>query len=345
MKSLKDYSLNITETEYHKRPTWSHSKIAKYAREGFAAIQHLHEPSKPTESMEFGSMLDSILTKGMDTVKEYAISDVAIPPAEQSVFDRLLAVGHKAPFDQIPPQAVQAAIDACDSFCSKYKKPETRMAKLVETKEYYEIRRTGKKVISKKDWNDAYQMAMQFRHDPYLKELFGTKSTDKVEYLYQLKFEVDWELPNGKKVKVRIMPDLLRVDHENKTVQYIDLKTSSDPGWRFEENFLRFRYDLEATVYQDVLTKVMMSSEEYRDYTLLNTLFTDISRSDMIPVTYECPYQKKFSFESHGKEYTYKDWETLLMEIIDYEEKQAVVPDYITLEGPNNILDILARRA
>ena len=297
--------------------------------------------------MEFGSLLDSILTKGKKTMDEYVIFDAKVPKAEREAMDYILQHTHE-PFDSLSSEFLERMFSECAYQQSL--KPETRYKKVAAYRNYYDVQISGKKVISQKDWDDACQMAMKFREDPYLKDIFGTKSTDKKEYLYQLKFEVDYTLPSGLTVPVRIMPDLLIVNHEDKTIQYVDLKTSSDPGWSFaKENFIRFRYDLEASVYTDVLGQVLNSIPEYQDYSLLPVLFTDISRTDKVPVTwwYDPKAESQangFCFESKGKTYQYTSWTNMLDEIIEYESTATPVPKYIRLDGPNDILSILSNQ-
>ena len=342
MKSLKDYSLNISEEEYHSLPSWSHSLIAKYARDGFGAIATLHERTAPTASMEFGSLFDSIITRGKETLDHYVVDDTSVAPAEKAVFDTLLASGHTEPWITISDNDLDAAIEACPTFASKYKKADTRRQKLDEASQYYDVRRTGKKIVSAQDWEDAMEMYNVFRDDEYLRSIFGHKNTADMEYLYQTQYEVNWILSNGKEVKVRIMPDLLVVNHKEKTVLPVDLKTSSMPAYDFAQNFIKFRYDLQAELYSDVL-RTVMSRTEYKDYTLLPYLFTDVSRTDKVPVTYEFDPSNGFSYTKGDKTYEYKGWKDLLVEILDYEESQAKVPSYITTTGPNNLVEILNR--
>ena len=350
MKSLKELALNVPEQDYHDYPAWSHSLIADYARNGFSAIPTIHDKKSPTPSMEFGSLFDSILTRGKDTFDEYVVDDTSqsIPPAEKEVFDKLLALKYgNHSFDELAANGtLQEVMHTCDSFCSKYKKEDTRYAKLNDCKDYYELRRTGKKIVSRNDWNDAVEMRDVFRNDPYLKDLFGVKNTKDKEYLYQLQLVTNYHLTFDRDVKVKIMLDLLIVDHKNKTLQPVDLKTSSVPGFEFSKNFLQFRYDLQASMYTDVLADVISKTEEYKDYTILPFLFTDISRTDKVPVTYEYdphdPSQEDgFCYESNGKIYKHKTWQALLDEIINYEETHAKVPSYISTTKPNNLLMIL----
>ena len=332
--SLSTYSLNIPDEQYHADPAWSYSVIARYAKDGFNAISTLHDKVASTPSMEFGSLFDSILTKGKKTLDEYVISDTCPPPAEKEVFDQLLTMTD-APFYDIPSFTMEEAFSAVDyqkrwGYDAKYKNTE-------KYRDYYEARRTGKKVVSQVDWDDAVEMAKIFRANPYLSELFGKVSTDKKEFLYQTQYKTEWILPNGKEVTVKIMPDLLVVNHEDKTIQPVDLKTSSMPGYDFAENFVRFRYDIQAELYTDVLRLIIDKDPEYKDYVVLDYLFTDISRSDKVPVTYWYNPNNGFSF----KDYTYKGWEELLMEILNYEEQNAKVPSYITPDGPNDLIALL----
>ena len=347
MSSLKEYSLNITEQEYHDLPAWSYSVIAKYAKEGFSSLATLHDKFAPTPSMEFGSLFDSMITKGKATFDDYTVDDTSVPPAEKSVFDYLISQGINGSFDEISDTVLNIAIENCPTFASKYKKWDTRRAKLNECKSYYEARRTGKKIVSKQDWDDAAEMYNIFRKDSYLKDIFGTKNTDDVEYIYQSKFVLDYVLPSERTVQIKFMPDLIIVNHKDKTIRPVDLKTSSMPAhdW-WKENFVKYRYDIQANLYSTGLSLIIDKDPELQNYTILPYLFTDISRTDKVPVTYEyAPLDESqingLTFYSGDKTYTYKGWEVLLDEIISYEETQAKVPSYIKTDGPNNLLELL----
>ena len=346
MKSLKDYSMNLSEAEYHAYPAWSHSLIARYAREGFSSIATIHDPIKPTPAMEFGSLFDSILTRGKETLNEYVVDETVAPPAETAVFDWLLSKGHRESFNEIDMNEICLAMDGCKFYSNL--KPETRYAKLEKAAGYYDVRRTGKKVVSNDDWKDAVDMARVFREDKYLSSLFGTKNTKDIEYIYQAQFCVDMTV-GDKTVKVKIMPDILVVNHKEKTIQPVDLKTSSQPAYNFKESFLKFRYDLESSVYTDVLGVVISETEEYADYTILPYLFTDISREDKVPVTYVYdPHDESqlngFSYTIGEKTYTHKTWDVLLGEMVSYEDENAIVPEGIKLDEPNDMLSVISNR-
>lgn len=343
MNSLKDYSVNISEEEYHNYPAWSYSTIAKYAKDGFSAMKTLHDRVTPTPSMEFGSLFDAILTHGRQVENEYVVCDITVPDAEKKALDYIASRTDKphAKLDELSPDDLMQYCDECQ-YQGRWGY-DARLKHLLPFSKYYDMKMSGKAIVSKADWDDAIQMATIFRKNPYLSTLFGTKNTKDVEYLYQTKFIEDYVLENsGRTVKVKIMPDLLVVNHKNKTVQPVDLKTSTVPGWGFKENFLKYRYDIQAHVYSDILAIILCKNEDYREYTILPYLFTDISRSDMVPVTYRYPQFDPSQIDGLSfKDYKYKGWEELLDEIITYEETEATVPSYIVTDGPNDLLDIL----
>lgn len=341
MKSLKEYSLNLPEQEYHDYPAWSYSTIAKYARNGFSALATLHDKFKPTPEMEFGSLFDSFITRGRKTLEDYAVADFTVPPAEKGVLDTLAANCTCPEFHDISMNEVIMTSDAV-GYQSRWN-PQTRYDKVAKYSDYYDTIKSGKKLVSKADWDDAMAMYKIFREDPYLKTIFGTKDTEDVEYLYQLQFVVDYVTEFHGTVKVKCMFDLLVVNHRDKTIQPVDLKTSSMPAYDFPEHFVKMRYDIQGDEYTDVLRLVIDGIPEYKDYTILPFLFTDVSRTDMVPVTYEYDPSAGLSFTKGDRTYTYKRWDDLLDEIIEYEESCAVAPHYISVQGPNNLIEILER--
>lgn len=339
-KSLRELSLNIPEQDYHDYPAWSYSIIARYARDGFSAMATLHDKVVTTPSMEFGSLFDSMITRGKETLNHYVVFDMSVPPAEKGVLDVLASNCTCTQFHDISMGEVIATADQVN-YQPKWK-ADTRYSHISEYAKYYDVIKSGKKMVSKADWDDAVEMYKVFRNDEYLKKLFGTKDTDDVEYIYQAQFKTTF-IVNGKEVEVKMMADLIVVNHTEKTIQIVDLKTSAMPAYDFSQNFIKYRYDLEAEVYTDVVDRIRMDIGGYGDYEILPFLFTDISRIDKVPVTYVYEPAGGFVFTRGEKTYEYKGWKELLAEILHYEENDAKVPDYITTDGPNDLIEILER--
>lgn len=340
MKSLKEYSLNISEKDYHAYPAWSHSMVARYAREGFTSIATIHEPIKETDSMKFGSLFDVLLTRPEDFDSEYAVTDTLPPPAEQNVLNTLYTLYPEyKKFDTIPDENIQYAISVCN-YQPRWKY-QSQYEHIAEYHGYYENLASGKTFVSSADYTDAIEMKQAFEDNEYVSMIFGhTQDASKIEYLYQMKFVANM-LVGKKKLRVKIMPDLLVVNHEDKTVQPVDLKTSSASAISFKDNFLKFRYDIEASMYSDVL-RVIMDEAGYVDYTILPYLFADISRSDKLPLVFSYPQYDETQLNGLSfKDYNYKGWRNLLDEIVEYENTNAVVPAGFSIDGPNDLLILL----
>ena len=342
MKSLREYSLNLTEEEYHAYPAWSYSLIARYAKDGFSAIATLHEPITPTPSMEFGSLFDSFITKGKQTLNDYAVCTLSVPEAEKKALDYLSNLTTSS-FEELDPGWVYDRTQEC-GYQTRLK-VDTKYNKLKEYAEYFNLKKSGKKIVSQQDWNDALEMDNVFRTSENTKNLFGTKDTEDIEYIYQAQFKLPYRTLSGKSVEVKIMPDLMVVNHKDRTIQLVDLKTSSVPGYDFVENFIKFRYDIQAQLYSDVIAIIRNHDEDHKDYKLLPYIFADISRSDKVAVTYTYPRYDDSQVDGLSfKDFHYKDYQHLLDEIVNYEESQAKVPSYISLTEPNDLIAILNNR-
>ena len=339
MKSLKEYALNVSEQDYHKYSAWSYSKIARYARGGFQALATLDEPIEQTPEMRFGSLFDTMMTRGKEeTFKRYVVTNTPVPtPAKKAVIDCILTKTD-APFPEIQDDVYSSAFEEC-SYQNKWSL-EAKIKSLQDCAEYYTNRVSGKEVVSTDEFNEAKAMMDIIHNDPYLSQIFSTKNREGKEYLYQLQLVANIEIKE-KTYPVKCMFDVLVVDHKAKTLQPVDLKTSYMPGFDFADHFVKMRYDLEAQVYTAVLQETIKGTE-YETYTILPYLFTDISKTDKVPVTwsYDVTAYPEFKF----KDYTYKNWKVLLAEIDEYQRTNATVPSYIKTDGPNDILSILNNR-
>lgn len=191
-------------------------------------------------------------------------------------------------------------------------------------------------------------MANIIKNDIYLKDIFGQGIKNGIEYLYQMKifFNILVEIKGDEyEIEMKSMPDLVVVNHNDKTIQPVDLKTSSAPAYDFPDNFIKFRYDIQASVYTCALDHLIDKIPEYTDYQILPYLFVDISREDKVPLVFN--YDPRSESQKDGLafgEYKYKDWVDYLTEMIEYENEKAKVPSYLVLDKPNDIIEILNNR-
>jgi hypothetical protein len=138
----------------------------------------------------------------------------------------------------------------------------------------------------------------------------------------------------------------MKVDQNNKTIQLVDLKTCSVPAWQFSQNFIKYRYDIQAALHTDVVQKIISALPEYKDYKILPYIFASISKTDKVPVSYIYNPRAEsqicgLTYTQNNKTYMYKSWQDLLIEILDYKDANAKVPSYIMTEQPNDLITLL----
>ncbi len=109
---------------------------------------------------------------------------------------------------------------------------------------------------------------------------------DDSEGLNQLKFSLDY---NG--TLIRCMFDRIIVDHYNKTVQPIDLKTTGKAEEKFEDSVLHWNYYIQANMYTYILAHILSSDEYYKDFTILPFKFIVINKFTRTPIIWKYPLQ------------------------------------------------------
>ena len=80
--------------------------------------------------------------------------------------------------------------------------------------------------------------------------------------------------------------DYIKIDHVNKTIRGIDLKTGSKPVADFMTNFVKYRYYLQGVIYQMAL-RAYTKENGIEHYDLLPFQFLYCGRYEKIPTTLE----------------------------------------------------------
>lgn len=244
MKSLKEISWDVDEATYRADPALSYSTIARYEREGFNNLDKLFD-KLDTPSLTFGRAVDSIITGGQPEFdKEFMVAEY--PPIPDSIV-RIV----KSLFSQYK--------DSCDNLNSiqdtgiiketekqGYQmnwRPETR-ARAIKEKgyEYYNLLFVAgnRTILDTQTYQDVCNAVRALKESKSTQFYFAEDNPFEpdIERFYQLKFKGEF---NG--VKYRNMADLIIVNHKEKWVKPVDLKTSSHTEWDFYKSFVDWRYE------------------------------------------------------------------------------------------------------
>lgn len=280
-KSLKDISWNVPESEYRADTTLSYSKLSQFFKNGPKAL--ISNEKVDTPSLRFGSLVDCVLTapeefddrfyvadidRFSDTIRkivEWTSSSTEVQRDSLSDFGEMLLV----PLDEFEYQTNW--------------KPETRIKKLIEMgSDYYTVLKysTGKIIISPQEFSDAQQCCQTLRTHPFTYQIFECNENEEI--FYQLKFR-----DNVFGVDVRIMTDLIKVNHKEKKIYPYDLKTTGKNEEDFEKSYVDWNYSIQKGLYSRVLVQKIKNDDFFKDYDLMSFKFIVINKNNLCPLIWD----------------------------------------------------------
>ena len=343
-KSLKDISWQVDEPTYRADEAYSYSKIAKFHREGFEKIASLDDKVE-SPSLLFGSIVDTLLTDGQEAFDERFLvavfpelkdSEIAVIKTIFSKTDGLIT------WDKLSNDTIISSIDEC-KFQPNWR-PETRLKVIKEKgEEYYNLMvlAKDKTLISSEMYADAQTCVDLLKTSDATKWYFQEDSPfdDSIERLYQLKFKGEYEgLP------LRIMADLILVDHENKIIYPCDLKTSYKAEWNFYKSFVEWMYYHQANLYAEVIRQNIKEDEYFKDFKIADYRFIVICNRTRVPLVWEWTHTKTVLDLTVG-DYKLPNWRGIVKQLDYYLREEPPVPEGIVVEDANNIVKWLLKES
>lgn len=302
-KSLKSISWDVPEEIYRIDPALSYSILAKYEREGFNNLDKLFDKLE-TPSLTFGSAVDSIITGGQEEFKKkFIVAEFSSTP------DSIIKIV-KSLFSQygnsyrslimIPDDAIIKETEH-QSYQMNWR-PETR-ARAIKEKgaDYYNLLfiADGKTILDTQTYQDVCNAVRTLKESKSTQFYFAEDNPFEpdIERFYQLKFKGEF---NG--VKYRNMADLIIVNHKEKWVRPVDLKTSSHAEWDFYKSFVDWRYDIQARLYWAIIRQNMDKDEYFKDFKLLDYDFIVVNRRILTPLVWTYPFTQTTGTLKFGRD-------------------------------------------
>ena len=335
-KSLKDISWQVDEPTYRADEAYSYSKIAKFHREGFEKIASLDDKVE-SPSLLFGSIVDTLLTDGQEAFDERFLvavfpelkdSEIAVIKTIFSKTDGLIT------WNKLTNDIIVSSIDEC-KFQPNWR-PETRLKVIKEKgEEYYNLMvlAKDKTLISSEMYADAQACVDLLKTSDATKWYFQEDNPfdDSIERLYQLKFKGEYE-----GIPLRIMADLILVDHENKIIYPCDLKTSYKAEWNFYKSFVEWMYYHQANLYAEVIRQNIAKDEYFKDFKIADYRFIVVCNRTRQPLVWEWPYTKtEVDFQIGTVKFT--NWRNIVKQLDYYLREEPPVPEGVLVESPNNL--------
>lgn len=319
MKSIKDLSLDISEPEYRKLGGFSYSLLSKFQREGSPKV--LITPSHDeSDALRFGSLVDCLMTEPETLRERFLIKTFKAPPS--SIISIMLYIYKECPnaknFSFVPDELKLKALDLFEYGVSWLK--TTRLDRLNKQSLYYTFLQEGdgKIVMTQEDLETANQCVEILKTHPFTSKYMGDGDPfeENIERLNQLKFSSSY-----KGQLIRCMFDRMIVDHNKKTIQPIDLKTTGKDEEKFCHSVLDWNYYIQANMYSQILLDVISKDEYFKDFSILPFKFIVINRVNKTPVAWTYPLYKVETIivdnqEALLKKNNFKTWRALIDEAI-----------------------------
>lgn len=343
-KSLRSISWDVSEETYRADPSLSYSTLAKYEREGFNNLDKLFDRTE-TPSLTFGSAVDSIITGGQEEFDErFMVAE--FPSTPDSIIKIVKSLFYQYGEDyrslvSIPDESVIKETEF-QSYQMNWK-PETR-AKVVKEKgaDYYNLLfiSNNKTILDSQTYQDVCNAVKALKESPSTKFYFAEDNPfePEIERLYQLKFKGVFD-----GVGYRNMADLIIVNHKEKWVKPVDLKTSSHTEWDFFKSFVDWRYDIQARLYWAIIRQNMDKDEYFKDFKLLDYDFIVVNRRILVPLVWNCPFTQAVGTLKFGKNGQIEMRSPFVIgeELSSYLTSRPRVPVGINEAGPNDLREWL----
>ena len=290
-------------SEYKDLPGVNQSRLKEILKHP-SLFRDYRTDSNTTEYFAFGTFVEDLLLADDD----YMASKYFITKSE-TPSDAIVRV-----LNLLAEQSIELHLDAIDQdvviqaciFCEYGKswKPETCYKKILESGSdyYYEIKQSeGLIKMSQEDYDKGALIVNEALSNlsvrKYLRPMEGLENNFKVP----IEFTYRDRLCKGE-------IDILHIDHNKKTVQVIDIKTSSYAMF-FQSSILKFRYDFQADFYTMGLILGGLVPEGYN---ILPALFLVLDSNGKLPATmWQTPIKLDFnsdrSIEDLGVDFEYND--------------------------------------
>lgn len=255
----------------------SFSRISDYSANGARALIQRRELSG--QGILMGSLVDDWLFDNGNFKDKYFIFDGNKPTATLGKLVDIVLENY------IEKPNNDELLNICkNNEFWKRSKDETIIANF-DTEEFHNYVDTmfdskGKTIIGMNDYIQALDIANTLRLHQYSKDYMQPKEGQQHIYQHEFNYELN------KKVLLRGFIDIIIIDHNEQTIQFVDLKTGAPSADQFIFSFVSYRYYYQAAIYQKAIEHFKEMHPELNKYKLLPFKFLYIGRGELKPLKY-----------------------------------------------------------
>ena len=295
----------MTEQEYRKHPAISQSQLGWLDQHPKYYRYKLFNKTKDTDDhFRIGAAVDCLLTNEKDFKKSFYISKGISLTGKLKVFSDSYVKYKLTGLDE-QTCMIMAHQDA-DYSVSLEAAKKSFMEDTVQLYVKERLTSDGKTMLTEEEFTQVKATVRMLKFSDHTKEFFDQKSTKDVLYFYQ--FPIIFK---SEDMDCKGLLDLLIIDHINKVVKPIDLKTTGKYITDFPKSFIQFRYYLQAAYYTEAVRYFIKQSPlllgvDISDYTIENFSFIVAEKANYsLPYIYKCTDNDLYVGEFGGKHREY----------------------------------------
>lgn len=263
--------LDITEEEYRKIPYPSYSFFSDLEKVGMKP--ELLDPTKKNniddlDGIIYGKYVDSLLleNKEPDNLIVVKKKPSSKPKKILKALKRNInLLSNKDIFHEDNKELIMELCDSLKYYHSPKKRTyEQRVAALKNYEEYFNKYEPEKFIITEYMYNSAIKAVNSLKH----LDIFANP---EIEVIPQVKLTGIFS-----NIKVKGMLDMVVIDHKNKTITPVDLKTGSTGSGNFIKNgYIGWNYYIQSRLYSYLLASELKfkNNSEIKDYEIQSFKF------------------------------------------------------------------------
>jgi len=274
-----------TEPEYRKLPNLSYSGLAGVDKN---PANLLNNGFKMTKSMIYGSVVDCLLFDGQEDFKEkYAILEYDGPTdTVKDIVDAVYSsyIETKGSFLFSKDATLKSLSDTVlrlarqMEYGAKNWKDETIVNKIINEggNEYFNFLQENidKVVVDPWMYERAINSIETLTNHEFSKKYLVPEHED-IEIHFQ--YPIDWVYDG---VPCKSLLDILYIDHREKQIIPVDLKTTYDNVLMFPPNYVKWKYYIQAAFYSKAVSYLKLEYPNIFNYSVEQFRFMVISSTD-----------------------------------------------------------------
>ena len=261
--------------ELESNTAFSYSRFSDFDDKGPHVL--IEKRIKKTNALMIGNLVDDMINPDVDINKIYFRTDIVKPSATLGKLTNIILDN----FSKMPSKQKVLEIVKRNNYWSNIVNEDTLIKQFDKNDfwEYLKIMYQVKKktIVTTDQYLYAEDLANIVKQHEFTKYLF---TTPHIQIFYQVKFNI-----NYKGLYLRGIVDFVVVDHKERTVTIMDLKTGKEDALDFMKSFINYRYYLQEAIYMQAVGAIMKKLRiSKRKYKVKPFTFLYVSKSQKVPM-------------------------------------------------------------